>query len=166
MVNNVLVRQTARYNVLCGGEIRGEILGAWQKQLKSQYSASGYIDGINIKIGVKDTDGVSVELFKTEIISWIEKSDLVSLLKELEILPETGQMLNLDNFRGIPVEVTVENVTINGNIYSNVKRIKKIAVSNDASTEVAPSIETQISNISEYKSVSPAEILGVDLDLD
>lgn len=166
MVNNVLVRQTARYNVLCGGKIRGEILGAWQKQLKSQYSASGYIDGINIKIGVTDTDGVSVELFKTEIISWIEKSDLVSLLKELEILPETGQMLNLDNFRGIPVEVTVENVTINGNIYSNVKRIKKIAVSNDASTEVAPSIEKPLSNISEYKSVSPAEILGVDLDLD
>lgn len=164
--NQILTRPIQRYTTTDGGVFIGKIVGAWRKSLKTRYTATGFDDGVNIKVVVTDMDGVEVELFKQLFISWRENSPLVITLADLGITPEPGEDIDLNNFRGIPVEVTVENVTINGNIYSNVKRIKKIAVSNDASTEVAPSIEKPLSNISEYKSVSPAEILGVDLDLD
>lgn len=144
--NQILTRPVQRYTTTDGGVYIGETKGAWLKSLKTRYTATGFDDGINIKAVVTDIDGVEVELFKQLFISWRENSPLVITLADLGITPEPGEDIDLNRFRGIPVEVTVENVTIDGKTYSNIKSIKKIdpqQVSVTESTEEKLKIETQ-----------------------
>lgn len=80
---------------------------------------------INLKILAYDDDE-EVALYFKIFISWSKKSTFMKLLLDFNLLPEEGEELDLDGFLNKEVEVEVENVEIDGNVYSNVKRIRPI----------------------------------------
>lgn len=165
--NQILTRPIQRYTTTDGGVFIGKIVGAWRKSLKTRYTATGFDDGVNIKVVVTDMDGVEVELFKQIFISGSPTSPFVKTLNDVGITLEPGESINLNSFRGIPVEITVENVTIDGKTYSNIKSIKKIGpqqVSVTQSTEEKLKNETQFATIGEGNRIRTDEILGLNLD--
>lgn len=166
---NTIKRANLKSATKSSGARPGIIISAEVKQKPDYFSQKKEKTVLELKISVTDVDGAEVHVYYSPSFNWDPRGNMFKLLEELGALPEVDQELSLDDLCGLEVIAEISNNVTPTRTFSNVKSVRKIdsqQVSATESTEEKLSIETQISNISEYKSVSPDEILGVDLDLD
>lgn len=101
-----------------------KIIGAKYAEKKSNYTEDGKRVVLDYTVEV-DYNGKLVYLDYVVTYNWSMKSNMVKFLIKMGCLPEPGENLSLEKLVGIPVEVTVENVTKNGVTYSNITGIKR-----------------------------------------
>ncbi|MCT4507149.1 MAG: hypothetical protein N4A48_00020 [Tepidibacter sp.] len=91
--------------------------------------------------------GAVAKLYYTTYISWYDDSSFISLLEKFEILEDVGQDIDLSRLLSKPVNLEVENNSVNGKTYSNIKEIdldkeelKKIEKENNKKSKEAEEI--------------------------
>jgi hypothetical protein len=91
--------------------------------------------------------GAVAKLYYTTYVSWYDDSSFIDLLKKFEILEDVGEDIDLSNLLTKPVNVKVENNSVNGKTYSNIKEIdldkeelKKIEKENNKKSKEAEEI--------------------------
>lgn len=120
-----LTRPVGNWNTLANGAYLGQILVAQLAERNSKYSEDGKMVVLELTIRVEDGEEIIPMKFAVNY-SWSKMGKLIGVLENLELLPEPGEDLCLDDFVGIPVEVIVENSEKDGNNFSNIVRIKKV----------------------------------------
>lgn len=89
------------------------------------FSKDGTRVVLSLRIEVEDSEGELVDLFISPNYSWSKKGKMVKLLEDLDMLPGPGEGIKLTDLVGIPVQVTVENVEKDEEMYSNIVSIKR-----------------------------------------
>lgn len=78
-----------------------------------------------MKIEVESEDGEIVYLFYSVNYNWSLKGNFVKLLSDFDMLPDEGECLDVTDFIGLEVTVTVINNEKDGKKYSNIVAIEK-----------------------------------------
>ncbi len=124
-VKNVLARPEGNKRNIDEGSYKGITTLAELAERDSQYSEDGKRVVLNIKVEVEDDEGEMVDLYISPNYSWSKRGKMIKLLEKLDCLPAPGEAIDLDDLVGIPVQVIVENVEKDGEIYSNIVSIKR-----------------------------------------
>lgn len=133
--NQVLITRPVMLNYCPEeGNCIGRIDSVSIEERDSRYSDTGKRATVELMITAFPAVG-EVRLTHILSLNWSSKSKLVALLEKLEMLPEPGCDLDLAAFEGIMVDMTLENVTKNGRIFTNVMSIRKRSQSNAAAGE-------------------------------
>ncbi|MBS4223842.1 hypothetical protein [Lederbergia citrea] len=117
--------RTSTNPVVNEGEQKGTIVSVEEKEFESQYHDSGIRDAINFKVELLDANGEVVHLYYAPTITWAPKGKLMRTLQDLQAVPEVGEELDLEQFIGMDVTVTIENTERNQTVYSNIVKVKK-----------------------------------------
>lgn len=123
---DVLTRPVSNKKTIMEGAYNGETISAVLVEKESQFSADGFRVVLIIKVEVQDQDDETVELYSSSNFSWSKRGRMLKVLEKLEALPDQGESINLEELEGIPVQVIVENIEKDGEIYSNIVSMKKI----------------------------------------
>lgn len=108
------------------GTYDGVIASIELVERESKYSKDGTRVVLNTKIEVEDAEGDTVDLFYAVNYSWSKKGNMLKFLEKLDALPNPGQSTRLSDLVGMTVRVSVENVTKDGETYSNIISIRKL----------------------------------------
>lgn len=123
---NLLARPAYNKITIPNGAYNGELTKAELVERDSKYSEDKKRVVLNLKVEVGDDEGEVVDLYIAPNYSWSKKGGMIKILENLEILPEPGETIDLDELIGIPVQVIVENVEKDDETYSNIVSIKRI----------------------------------------
>jgi hypothetical protein len=129
-----LLRPEGNKRSIDDGVYEGETTHAEFQEWESKYSEDGTRVVLSIKVEVNDADGDPVDLYVAPNYSWSSRGNMMKVLENLGLLPGPGERLQLTDLVGIPVQVMVENVEKDGETYSNIIRMKRIALKTSAST--------------------------------
>ncbi|KGA97227.1 hypothetical protein AJ85_17075 [Alkalihalobacillus alcalophilus ATCC 27647 = CGMCC 1.3604] len=124
-VRNVLARPEGNKRNVDDGSYKGITTFAELAERDSQFSDDGKRVVLNIKVEIEDDEGEMVDLYIAPNYSWSKKGKMIKLLEKLDCLPAPGESIDLDDLVGIPVQVIVENVEKDGEVYSNIVSIKR-----------------------------------------
>lgn len=109
------------------GVYEGETSNAELQEWESKFSEDGTRVVLSIRVEVEDADGETVDLYIAPNFSWSKRGKMIKVLENLDMLPAPGERLDLEDLVGIPVQVMVENVEKDGETYSNIIRMKRVA---------------------------------------
>jgi hypothetical protein len=126
-----LVRPEENKRSISDGMYEGTTAYAELQERECRFSKDGTRVVLSIRVEVEDEDGETVDLYVAPNYSWSKRGHMMQLLESLDALPEPGESIALQDLVGIPVQVLVENVEKNGEVYSNIVRIKKRQVSQE-----------------------------------
>lgn len=118
------------------GVFEGETSHVELQEWESKFSEDGTRVVLSIKVEVEDAEGELVDLYIAPNYSWSKRGNMSKVLENLNMLPEPGERLNLEDLVGIPVQVMVENVEKDGETYSNIIRLKRLAQNRSASARI------------------------------
>ncbi|MFV2046293.1 hypothetical protein ACEWK1_02850 [Metabacillus sp. YM-086] len=122
---DVLARPEGNKRNIDDGSFKGITAFAELAERDSQYSEDGKRVVLNIKVEVEDDEGELVDLYISPNYSWSKRGKMIKLLEKIDCLPAPGESIDLDDLVGIPVQVIVENVEKDGEVYSNIVSIKR-----------------------------------------
>lgn len=124
-IRNVLARPEANKRNVYDGSYKGITTFTELAERDSQFTEDGKRVVLNIKVEVEDDEGETVDLYIAPNYSWSKKGKMIKILEKLDALPATGESISLEDLVGIPVQVIVENVEKDGEMYSNIVSIKR-----------------------------------------
>lgn len=108
------------------GAYSGRIVQAELVERDSQYTEDGKRVVLNFKVEL-DSDGDHVTLYHPVNYTWSKRGKMIHLLDKIGCLPQPGESLDFDNITNTPVQIIVENVEKDGEVYSNIVSMKKDA---------------------------------------
>lgn len=118
--HNTEVRRPLSCSLIDDGVYKGRILSTDFREMDSKFHASGKRQVFSMKIEVENEDGEIVYLLYSVNYSWSLKGNFVKLLSDFAMLPDEGECLDVTEFIGLEVTVTVMNNEKDGKKYSNI----------------------------------------------
>ncbi|WP_312505943.1 hypothetical protein [Lysinibacillus sp.] len=138
---NVLARPESNNKNVSDGAYNGFIRLAEFVERDCQYSADGKRIVLNIKVEVIDEEGETVDLYIAPNYSWSKLGKMVKILEKLEVLPNPGESISLEELVDMPVLVIVENVEKDNVTYSNIKSIERTKQSTSKNAIIKKTLE-------------------------
>lgn len=124
-IHNIEVRRPLSCTLIDDGVYKGRIVATDFREMDSKFHASGKREVFYMKIEVENEDGEIVYLFYSVNYNWSLKGNFVKLLSDFDMLPDEGECLDVTDFIGLEVTVTVINNEKDGKKYSNIVAIEK-----------------------------------------
>lgn len=127
-----------RFKPIPAGDLDGRIITATVEKRPSQYHDKGVREALVLSVAVKDPDGRTRQLEYAPTLTWSPKGKLYPMLVDLDVLPEPDEDLCLSVFLGMPVTVTIEAKEYNGEVFNNIVRLQRAAVSPVVTKTITP----------------------------
>jgi hypothetical protein len=122
-----LVRPVKKRVILADGTYSGEILEVLTQEYPNKFKEGEMREVLTIRVKLQTEEAGEVVLDKVSTLNWNTNGDMMKTLTSLEMVPEEGEALNLEDFAGMKVSVTTQVVEKGDTIYTNIVSIKRQA---------------------------------------